>query len=193
MAVIKGLSGPEIERLKKNVVKTSQDFKRNITIEANFHTVNYLGATFDFRKDAYLPHRKPDSPPAYINNCSKHPPTVIKQLPISISKQLSELPSNEEIFEKTKRAYRDALNKRGFQEKLSYASAQNKNDKNCNKQQKCNIICYNPPYSDSPNINTNIGKTCLNMMKNHFPKTNKLSKIFNKNTVKISYGCMSNV
>ena len=30
-------------------------------------------------------------------------------------------------------------------------------------------------------------------MKNHFPKTNKLHKIFNKNTVKISYSCMSNI
>ena len=30
-------------------------------------------------------------------------------------------------------------------------------------------------------------------MKNNFPKTNKLSKIFNKNTVKTSYGCMSNI
>ena len=54
--------------------------------------------------------------------------------------------SIDETFEKTKRTYRDALNKKGFQEKLSDASAQNKNDKNCNEQRKCNIICYNPPY-----------------------------------------------
>ena len=101
--------------------------------------------------------------------------------------------SNNETFEKTKQTYRDAVSKSGFQEKLSYASAQNKNDKNCNKQQKRNIIYYNPIYSDSPNINTNIGKTCLKVIRKHFPKTNKLSKIFNKNTVKMSYSCMSNI
>ena len=90
LAVIKGLSGAEIERLKKNVVKTFKDCGLNITIEANLHTVNYLDITFDLRKDTYLPYRMPDNPPVYINNCSNHPPTVIKQLPKSISKRLSD-------------------------------------------------------------------------------------------------------
>ena len=57
--------------------------------------------------------------------------------------------------------------------------------KNDNKQRKRKIIWHNPPYS--ANIKTNIGKTFLNLIKNkHFPKTNKLQKIFNRNTVKIS-------
>ena len=98
LAVIKGLSGPEIERLKKNAVTTFKDYGLNITIEANLLTVNYLDVTFDLRKGIYLPYRKPDNPPVYINSCSNYPPTVIKQLPKSISKILSDLSSNEEIF-----------------------------------------------------------------------------------------------
>ena len=74
---------------------------------------------------------------------------------------------------------------------MSYTSAQSNNDKNDNKQRKCKIIWYNPPYS--ANIKTNIGKTFLNLIKKHFPKTHKLHKIFHKNTVKISYSCMSNI
>ena len=136
LAVIKGLSGPEIERLKRNVVKTLNDCGLNITTKTNLHTVIYLDVIFDLRKDTYLPYSKPDNSPVYINNCSNHPPTVIKQLPKSISKRLSDLSSNKEIFEKTKPAYRDALNKSGFQEKLSYTSAQNKNDKNVKKTTK---------------------------------------------------------
>ena len=112
LAVIKGLSGLEIERLKKNVVKTFKDCGLNITIETNLHTANYLDVTFYLQKDTYLPYRKPDNPPVYINNFSNHPPTVIKQLPKSISKQLSDLSSNEEIFEKTKTAYSDAFKKK---------------------------------------------------------------------------------
>ena len=100
LAVIKCLSSLEIERLKKNVVKTFKDYGVNITIEANLHTVNYLDVTFNLRKDTYLPYRKPDNPPVYIINCSNHRPTVIKQLPKSISKRLSDLSSYEEIFEK---------------------------------------------------------------------------------------------
>ena len=118
LAVIKGLPGPEIERLKKNVAKIFKDYGLNIRTEANLHIVNYLDVTFDLRKGTYLPYRKPDNPPVYINSCSNHPPTVIKQLPKSISKRLSDLSSNKEIFEKTKPAYRDALNKSGFQEKI---------------------------------------------------------------------------
>ena len=78
----------------------------------------------------------------------------------------------KKFLKKNKPVYKDALNK-------------SKNDKNDNKQRKRKIIWYNPPYS--ANIKTNIGKTFLNLMKKHFPKTNKLHKIFNKNTVKISY------
>ena len=129
LPVFKGLSGPENERLQKNVVKTFKDYGLNITIKANVHTVNYLDVIFDLRKCIYLPYRKLDNPPVYINSCCNYPPTEIKQLPKSISKRLSALSSNEEIFEKTKPAYMDALNKTGFQEKLSYTSAQNKNDK----------------------------------------------------------------
>ena len=86
LAVIKGLSVPEIERLKKNVVKTFKDFGLSIIIKANLHTVSYLDVTFDLRKDTYLPYRKSNNPPVYINNCSNHPPTVIKQLPKLICK-----------------------------------------------------------------------------------------------------------
>ena len=46
LAVIKGLSGPEIERLKKNV-KTFKRSRLNITIEASLHTINYLDVAFD--------------------------------------------------------------------------------------------------------------------------------------------------
>ena len=166
--------------MKKNVVKTFKDTGLNVTIKANLHTVNYLDATFDLQKDTCLPYRKPDNPPVYIKNCSNHPPTIIKQLPKLINK----------LLPKTKPAYRDALNKSGFQEKLSYTSVQNKND-NDNKQRQCKIIWYNPPYS--ANIKTNIGKTFLNLIKKHLSKTNKLHKIFNKNIVKISYSCMSNI
>ena len=74
---------------------------------------------------------------------------------------------------------------------MRYTPIQSNNDKNDNKPRKRKIICYNPPYS--ANITTNIGKTLLNLIKKHFPKLNKLHKIFNKNTVKFSNNCMSNI
>ena len=37
-----------------------------------------------------------------------------------------------------------------------------------------NIIWFNPPYSQ--NVKTNIRKTFLKLVKNHFPRDNKLCK-----------------
>ena len=42
-------------------------------------------------------------------------------------------------------------------------------------------------------IKTNVGKIFLRLLKRHFPKENPLHKIFNKNTLKVSYSCMGNV
>ena len=42
-------------------------------------------------------------------------------------------------------------------------------------------------------VESNIGKTVLNLIKVYFPKTNKLYKIFNKNPVKVGYSRMSNM
>ena len=43
------------------------------------------------------------------------------------------------------------------------------------------------------NVETNIGKTFLKLVKKHFPRNNSFHKIFSKNTIKISYSCMRNI
>ena len=54
-----------------------------------------------------------------------------------------------------------------------------------------NIIWFNPRYSKT--VATNIGKKFLGLLDKHFPRNHKFYKIFNRNTVKVSYGCMPNV
>ena len=54
-----------------------------------------------------------------------------------------------------------------------------------------NIIWFNPSYSQ--NLITNVAKRLLNLLDHHFPKFNKLHKIFNRNTVKVSYSCTENI
>ena len=43
------------------------------------------------------------------------------------------------------------------------------------------------------NVKTNVGKVFFKILRKNFPKTNPMSKILNKNTVKISYSCTRNV
>ena len=54
-----------------------------------------------------------------------------------------------------------------------------------------NIIWFNPPFSK--NVNTNIARNFLCLIHKHCPPNHKLHKIFNRNTVKVSYSWMSNV
>ena len=44
----------------------------------------------------------------------------------------------------------------------------------------------------SKNTSTNIGHKFLALVDKHFPKHHKLRKVFNRNTIKISYSCMNN-
>ena len=48
-----------------------------------------------------------------------------------------------------------------------------------------------PPFSK--NIATNVGQSFLKILDEEFPKNHPLHKIFNRNTVKISYSCMPNL
>ena len=59
------------------------------------------------------------------------------------------------------------------------------------RKRRRKIIWFNPPFSLS--VKTNIGKLFFKMLKKNFPKSNPFSKIFNKNTIKISYSCTRNM
>ena len=54
-----------------------------------------------------------------------------------------------------------------------------------------NITWFNPPYS--ANVATNIGHKFLQLIDECFPKDHPLHKIFNRNTLKVSYSCMPNM
>ncbi len=54
-----------------------------------------------------------------------------------------------------------------------------------------NIIWFNPPLSK--NVKTNIACNFLCPIEKHFPPNHKLHKIFNRNTVKVSYNCIDNL
>ena len=58
------------------------------------------------------------------------------------------------------------------------------------QQEKKNYLIQ-PPYNQ--NVSTNITKIFLKLFDKHFPCTHQLHKVFNRNTTKVSYSCMSNL
>ena len=163
-----------------------------ITIETNIRTVNFLDTTFDLLNSTYKHYRKSNDEPLHINKHSNHPRTVLRRLPKSISKRVSEISSNEEIFKQSIPIYEKALKDSGFNEKLVYNKENTtSNEQNQKKKRKRKTIWFNPPYSST--VKTNVGKLFLKLVKQHFPKGHKLHKIFNKNTIKVSYSCLKNM
>ena len=193
LGILRNLSGPEVDRMRKRIIKIFKDCGLNITIKMNLKTVDFLDVRFDLINNTYRPFRKPNSEPVYIHKQSNHPPNILKELPKSINKRISDISCDENVFNNAKLTYEKALNNSGFTETFSYIkpSDQNINNREAKKKRKKKIIWYNPPFS--LNVKTNVGKLFFKILRNNFPKTNSLSKMFNKNTVKISYSCTRNV
>ena len=58
-----------------------------------------------------------------------------------------------------------------------------------------NITWFNPPYSANVKPTRGGGgeEEFLKLLDKHFPKGHKLNKVFNRNTVKVSFSCMKNM
>ena len=54
-----------------------------------------------------------------------------------------------------------------------------------------NIIWFNPTFNK--NVSSNVVKQFLNLLDQHFAKSNKLHAIFNRNTVKVTYSWTQNM
>ena len=53
------------------------------------------------------------------------------------------------------------------------------------------VTWSNPSFNI--NVATHVAKMFLTFIGEHFPKDKRVSKIFNRNTIKVSYSCLPNV
>ena len=180
----------EIERIKKELCKIFRENGLKIAIEANKTIVNFLDVTLDLQSGKHYPYTKEGNVPLYVHRKSNHPPSILRNIPDSINKRLSEISSDRESFDNAKTVYQEALIKSGYNYNLSYIESRNEKQQS-RKNRPRNILWYNPPFSS--NVKTNVGKCFLSLIDQHFPKSNPLHKIFNRNTLKLSYSCMKNI
>ena len=186
LAIVRNKSGPQIEALRKKIIKLFKDNDLRITIETSLKITDFLDVSLNLRDNIYSPHRKPNDDPQFINRLSSHPPNILKQIPTMVSKRLSSLSVNESEFEKAKEPYVESLKKSGYNEDLKYTT-----NNASKKKRKRNVIWFNPPFDLS--VKTNVAKEFLSLIKKHFTSSHKLSKIFNLKTLKVSYCCMPSI
>ena len=178
----------EMEKIKKEICIVFRDNGLKITVEANTTKVNFLDVTLDLRSGKFYPYIKEGNIPLYVHKESNHPPSILRNIPESINKRLSEISSDKESFDSAKDVYQEALDKSGYHHKLSFTPSQASRPQNTRQR---NILWFNPPFSK--NVATSVGKCFLSLIDKNFPKSNPLHKIFNRNTLKLSYSCMGNI
>ena len=103
------MTGPQLERMRKNIRQLFKQNALNITIDVNLTQVDFLDVTLSLTEEKFWPYRKPNSEPLYINKMSNHPPCIIKEIPKMVEKRLSELSFDQEKFENAKPEYEEAL------------------------------------------------------------------------------------
>ena len=147
LAVFKNVSGPALEKIKKQLQSLFKQKGMQIIIECNLKVVNYLDVTFNLNDSSYRPYRKRNDETHYIHIQSDHPPSITKQLSRSIEKHLSQLSSSKDVFYETTPYYEQRLASCGYNEKLTYQQKgeNNENNKNIGKNRKRNIMWFNPP------------------------------------------------
>ena len=87
--------------------------------------------------------------------------------------------------------YQHAIRNSGHNYNLEFHHPSMNKPQSRSECRKRNITLYDPPFSK--NVKTNIGQSFLKIIDEEFPKSHPLHKIFNRNTLKISYCCMPNI
>ena len=187
LAILPTTSGPKTERARKDLIALFKENHFEITSSTNLLITDFLDVTFNLKDSKFYPYRKENNNILYVNAKSNHPPSILKQIPDMVGSRLSVLSCNSEEFKKAKPEYQEALKNNGYQQELKYDDGSSKKRKKRSRK----IIWFNPPYNE--NVQTNIGKLFLNLIKKHFPPHHRYRRLFNKNTIKLSYSCMENV
>ena len=193
LGVLKSTSGRNADKFRKDIIGVFKSVGLRVTINVNLKIVNFLDATFDLNTGKYYPYRKPGDTPLFIHQSSNHPPAVLKNIPDAIGRRISSISADKESFNHAAPLYNNALRKSEFTREIQYATEtdQGTSNRKAKRKRKRNIIWFNPPYSQS--VKTNVGAAFLRLVSKHFPKRSKLSKIFNRGTVKVSYCCLPNI
>ena len=81
LLILRNVNGQQIDRMRKNIIKTFKDIDFAIDVETNLKIVEFLDTTFNLNNITYKPYKKPKDLLLHINKSSNHPPQIINQLP----------------------------------------------------------------------------------------------------------------
>ena len=96
-------SGPEIDRLKKNIISIFKNEGLKIVCEEAPGTItNFLDICLNLETKGYKPYRKPGNQTLFVSVESDHPPNIIRQLPRMVRSRIEKLCNDKMAFEASK-------------------------------------------------------------------------------------------
>ena len=95
LGIIRNSSGPEIDCMRKQIIKVFKECGLNIVIKMNLKTVDFLDVRFNLTNNTYEPYRKPNNEPVYIN--MNPPPNILKELPNRLTNVFQKHPAIKEF------------------------------------------------------------------------------------------------
>ena len=84
----------QVENETKQLFQIFRNIGLKITVDANKKIVNFSDITLDLSRNFYKPYMKLNNPLLYVNKNNNHPPSILKNIPESVSKRISELSKN---------------------------------------------------------------------------------------------------
>ena len=152
----------KVESIKKDLCTLFNNYGLKITMEANKKIVNFLDVTLNLSTGKYQPYSKPNNVPLYVHSKSNHPPNILRNIPLSINKRLTEISSDEQAFKQTTPLYQQALDKCGYKHGLTFKHPSIQTNNKDSRRRKRNITWYNPPFSK--NVATNVSQGFLRII-----------------------------
>ena len=120
LAVIHQADGPNMDRIRKDIITLFKSEGLSITIDTNLTETDFLDVSLNLEMDDFFPYRKQNNTPLYIYSESNHPCSIIKQLPSMTNKRILNLSCNEHEFSKTKPPYESAVKSSGFNYSMEF-------------------------------------------------------------------------
>ena len=153
-------SAREIERIKKDLCFIFNTYGLKITSEAK-KKVNFLDVTLNLSTCKYQPYSKPNNIPFYVHSKSNHPLSILRNIPLSINKRLTEISSPKQLVVTN----------------ISQSTSTHRTKSSLDPRIVDETLWYNPPFSK--NVSTNIGQKFLRIIDDEFPANHCLRTIIN--------------
>ena len=124
-----------LEKARQKIVKIFEELGLKIFSTANLKVIQFLDITLDLENEVFKPYIKPGDRPLYVSSDSNHPPSILKNIPLSINRRLSSISANREIFNAAAPLYQAELDRVGYKHKLEFKPQEEKKRKRNRKKE----------------------------------------------------------